>query len=65
METMKDSNPKPPRRPLTETAFAKETNQTRRQVRKAVENGEIKSAIFGGRRLIPASEADRINETFA
>ena len=63
MEAKKNSTPKP-RRPLTETAFAKETNLSRRQVRRAIKLGEIRTAIFAGRRLIPASEADRVNETF-
>jgi hypothetical protein len=48
-----------PRKPLSETAFAKAAGQSRRQVRKAIDLGEIRSVIFAGTRVIPASELDR------
>ncbi|HEV2900813.1 MAG TPA: hypothetical protein VGX71_23820 [Pseudaminobacter sp.] len=51
-----------PRKPLSKTKFAKKIGQSRRQVDKAIELGEIRTVPFAGKDWIPPSEADRIIE---
>ena len=52
---------KQPRKPLSVKAFPRETGHSPRQVRKAIELGEIRTVKFAGKTLIPPSEADKIN----